>query len=425
MPLERLAIATVAGLMITVSLVACGAKHMANSRAGTGVSGQAAITGPRSTEALIDSIGVVVHFNYVDTAYRRLPEILAALRALGLRHIRDAVAAPGSPLAAGLRAARRQGITADLGAADMAIPASRSVADSLRVLRGAIYAFEGPNEVDSSGYPGWPQTLEAYMRGLAAAVHEQAPGVPVVQPSFLVPANSRLAPELPGLYNEHPYPLGGPPEAALRKVLPELPADAVQRGLVFTETGYHNALDAQSGQPPVSEQAAAVYLPRMLVDDFANGVRSTFIYELADEKPDPGLTDPEQHFGLLRSDLSPKPAFSAISTLISALRASPGPGAPDRPRLRLDAGADVSRLELTRPDGSQVLALWRPVSVWDALRRRPIEQPVQSVTVTFEGSARDVAVWRPSASSLPVERRTVVRSLSLGLGADLILVSFR
>ena len=83
------------------------------------------------------------------------------------------------------------------------------------------------------------------------------------------------------------------------------------RGAVFTEAGYHNALSSTTGQPPASEEAAAVYMPRLLATAFGAGVERTFIYELVDEKPDPGLIDAEQHFGLLRNDLSPKPAFTA------------------------------------------------------------------------------------------------------------------
>ena len=96
------------------------------------------------------------------------------------------------------------------------------------------------------------------------------------------------------------------------------------RGLVFTETGYHNALRDRSDQPPVSEEAAAVYFPRLLLAAYALGARRTFVYELLDEKPEPALADLQQHFGLLRNDFSPKPAFTAIKTLIGAVRARPG-----------------------------------------------------------------------------------------------------
>ncbi len=177
------------------------------------------------------------------------------------------------------------------------------------------------------------------MPKLAAAVCRQAPGVPVIGPSFIDPANrDRLPADLPGLSNGHPYPGGGPPEPALAAAAREAERDPGPRGLVFTETGYHNALNDSANQPPASEEAAAVYFPRLLLEAFGLGARRTFIYELLDEKPDPGLTDLQQHFGLLRNDFSPKPAFAAIRTLIAAVRRSPGPG--DDGRLRWTLSGD-------------------------------------------------------------------------------------
>jgi hypothetical protein len=382
-----------------------------------------------SAEALVDAIGVVVHFNYVGTAYERQQEVLSRLRELGVHNIRDAMPSRGEPLEAGLRAARREGIRATLATGDPARDPASAVADSVAVMGDDIAAFEGPNELDNSGDPAWPATLRSFMPALAAAVREHAPGTPVIGPSFVNPASrSRIPPDLPGLLNGHPYPGGKPPEPVIGDALRELGRGALERGVVFTETGYHDALSASADHPPVSEAAAAVYLPRLLVTAFAAGVRRTFVYQLADEVPDPGLGDPAQHFGLLRHDLSPKPAFGAVKTLIAALRASPG----ERSRgglawsLRVNGSGEVMRLTLVRRDGSRAIALWRPVSVWDRDARRPIEPPPLPVELSFGlGGARDLAVWRPSVSSGPVLRRDFVRRLRLELGGDLVLVSLR
>ena len=45
-----------------------------------------------------------VHFSYMDTAYARQAEVLARLRELGIRHLRDARPSPAD--AAGDRACR-------------------------------------------------------------------------------------------------------------------------------------------------------------------------------------------------------------------------------------------------------------------------------------------------------------------------------
>ena len=170
-----------------------------------------------------------------------------------------------------------------------------------------------------------------------------------------------------------------------------------------------------------------MYMPRLFLTAFALGVRRTFVYELLDEKPDPGLTDPQQHFGLLRYDLSPKPAFTALKTLLRAVRASPGAaGAETLPWSVQGAPPDaVRRVTLVRRDGSRLLAVWRPVSVWDQNARRPTPPEPLPVTVDLGRTAGGVTVWRPSVAPEPVARPGRVRRLPLALEGDVVLVSLR
>jgi hypothetical protein len=386
-------------------------------------------TGVLSAEGLAESIAVGTHFHYADTAYARVPGIVQRMRELGVRHLRDGMPTTGGPLADGLRAVRTAGLSATLVTPEVSIDPSAAVAESLRIMgRDHIDGFEAPNELDNSGDPGWLAALTSYMPRLASAVERQAPGVPVLGPSLVHEASRWMLPrDLPGLVNVHPYPGGGPPEPPLGATLRGLPPGTARRNVVFTESGYHNALRASTGQPPASEEAAAVYLPRLLLAAYGAGVRRTVVYELLDEKPNPDLGDPEQHFGLLRNDLSPKPAFHAIRTLIAAVRASPGAGRRDPPnwRLRHRRPQDVQRLTLGRRDGSQLVAVWRPVSVWDRDARRPLEVSPLSVELLFEPDAQDVAVWRPSVYSEPVARRDAAHRLALELTGDAVLVSFR
>ncbi|MBN1529340.1 MAG: hypothetical protein JW895_09795 [Thermoleophilaceae bacterium] len=377
--------------------------------------------------AFLDSIGVVVHFNYVDTAYGRRDDVVARLRELGVRHIRDAMPSPVEPLGAGLRAARQAGIRATLATGDVNHDPEAAVRDSLVVMGDAVDAFEGPNELDAA-QTGWVATLSSYMPRLAEAVRRQAPGVDLIGPSFIDPDNrSRLPADLPGLANGHPYPGGAPPEVALAAAADQAGRGPGRRGLVFTETGYHNALRDRSDQPPVSEEAAAVYFPRLLLAAYALGARRTFVYELLDEKPEPALSDLQQHFGLLRSDFSPKPAFTAIKTMIAAVRSSPGAGDPAPLPIRYGGeGADaVTHLTLVRPDGSRVVALWRQASVWDRDSGRPERPGRLPVELELGRAVRDVRVWRPSASPVPVRAVPRATKLRVNAGADVTLVSFR
>jgi hypothetical protein len=381
-----------------------------------------------SAAAFVDSVGVNVHFAYLGTAYERTPDVLARLNELGVRHVRDGAPVAPGPLTDGLQQAAAAGIRATV-ISDPAVDPERLVGDSLARARDAIAAFEAPNELDNSGDPNWPARLRAYVPRLAAAVREQAPGVPLIGPSFIDPSHRLLVPDdLPGMFNGHPYAAGQPPESALHQALSERRATVPDRGVVFTEAGYHNALAATIDQPPASEQAAAVYIPRILATAFGAGVTRTFIYELVDLTAEPGLTDPVQHWGLLRYDFSPKPAFTAVKTLITAVRTSPGPRTDGFLEWRLSQERDepVERLVLRRRDGSLAIALWRPVSVWDVDERKPLDPGQLRVELSFpDGDARDVDVWRPSVSAEPVLHRRRAARLGLELEGDLVVVSAR
>jgi hypothetical protein len=423
---RRLMLATLVGLVVLLAVsLAIEAGH---DSGGPGLGSPTLPSRSLSADAFVDSIGVIMHFKYTDTAYLRVPELIARLRELGIRHVREGMPDQTAALVQGLTALRAAGVHATLvGEVDR--DPDGAVAESVAVMGDAIDAFEAPNELDNSGDPNWPAKLRSYMTALAAAARRQAPHVPVIGPSF-IDAGSRnsLPRNLPGLFNGHPYPGGLPPEPALSQALLERRVAAPRRGVVFTETGYHNALQATEGQAPVPEATAAIYLPRLLLSAFGAGVRRTFLYELVDEKPDPGLAEPEQHFGLLRNDLSPKPTFTAVQTMIRAIQEPAGAALRGGFEWHVDGpGKDeVEQLTLERRDGSHVIALWRPVSVWDIDARRAIDPGEVRVRLRLGGlRARDLTVWRPSVSPQPVLRQDGARDLALSLEGDVVLVSVR
>ena len=76
--------------------------------------------------------------------------------------------------------------------------------------------------------------------------------------------------------------------------------------MAATETGYPTH---RSGS---SELAQGKYLPRLFCEYFTHGVQRTFWYELVDEDefPDPNGDNVECHYGIIRKDLTPKPAYT-------------------------------------------------------------------------------------------------------------------
>jgi hypothetical protein len=376
---------------------------------------------PKSAPVFLDSVGVVTHAVYYDTAYGNWPKVVARLRELGVRHVRDGVYANptlewrdwNERYYRAIDLAAAQGIRFTFG---MGSPGSQTgtvdelVAIVANRLRSAAEALEAPNEFDKYGPPRhWRSRLSAYGRELyrKAKANPSLRSLPVLGPSF---ATTR-APKLFGdqrswmdVGNVHPYTGGLSPDPDhLRTELRRARAVSGGKPVWATEVGFHNAMRATSGQPPVSESVAAMYLLRTFLEDFRSGIRRTFAYELVDEKPERARRDPEQHFGLLRHDMTRKPAFNALKNLLKLV------GRDDRrPSLRpirLDVsskGADVRRLVLQKADGTYLVALWRLASAWDRDRQRPLRVRPRPVTVTVPGAAR-VAVADPVVS--PASRR--------------------
>ena len=369
----------------------------------------------RSAEAFADSVGVNVHASYYDTSYANADAWTGRLRELGVRHVRDGIVPRDQRWLDVHRRLGEQGIRSSL-IVGPEIPPEEAVAAVAGPLKGGVSALEGPNEPDLRHEAGWPERTREFMQRLNDAVQAQPHlGVPLIGPSLAWGPSRNTFAGSGGLWeaeNLHSYAGGEPPETQL----PDDIADARKRGngrpVLVTETGYHNAVDAEVGQPGVEEEVAADYVPRTYLEAFAAGAQRTFLYELADEKPEPARRDPEQHFGLLRQDLQPKPAFGTLAQLMAVVRDSPGEGG--RIPGAVDGGDDVQGVLLERGDGSRVLLLWRRVE--------PGIGPEQ-VKLRFGAEPDDVTVRDLRGGRQPsgVDRN----ALSVDVGAGVVAVSFR
>jgi len=287
-------------------------------------------------------------------------------------------------------------------------------------LRHATEALEEPNEVDHfHGTSGWASRLTRYSRELYRKVKSNPAlrTLPVIGPSFgTVQGASRVGDQRAYLDvgNIHPYTYGLSPDS--RHVRAEIARGSAVSGrkpVWATEAGFHNAMRGPADQQPgVSEQAAAVYLTRTFLQHFDSGIRRTYAYELLDEKPDRRGRDPEQHFGLLRRDFSPKPAYTALKNLLTLVGPA-GRGTRLRPlRLHVSGPADLHHLVLRKADGTYLVALWRTASVWDIKRERALRVAPRRVSVTLPDAKR-VAAGDPVRSARLV--RAPLRHGRLGL----------
>jgi hypothetical protein len=363
-------------------------------------------TVPRSASAFQDSVGVTTHIVYFDTSYGDWPRVVSVLADLGIRHLRDGVYANPAPQwrdwnqryydAVELAAAR--GLRFDFGMGQPGFQAGtlrQLVAVVAGRLRNAVEALEDPNEFDLfGGTAHWPSALAAYDRALYERVKSvpSLRSLPVVGPSFALPASpSLIGNQSPWLDvgNIHPYTGGLPPSLAhTASELVRAGVTAPRKPVWATEAGYSNAIGATTAngeETALPEDVAAVYTLRTLLDNFASGIRRTYLYELLDEHPDPARVDPQQNFGLLHYDFMPKPAYYAVRNLLRLV----GSGRPNHALRPLDLRTDtaVRRLVLQRADGSYVVALWTLASAWNTTARRRLSVP-----------GTHLGLWLPRAS---------------------------
>jgi hypothetical protein len=385
-----------------------------------------------SADSFVESIGVNTHTLYSDTPYgSRFDEVKQRLTELGVRHIREDLAAERPDQYERLNALSAAGIKATLILGDPGNGPDgleELVATVKDRLAGAVDAVEGPNEYSTRGGPNWRSDLATYQQNLYAAIKGDPAlaSLPVIGPSIVHGDQAALGDVSSSLDfgNMHSYPNGETPEANLSSQLAQAALNSGSKPVMATETGYNTAVNSSSELKPVSEEAMATYIPRLFLEYFGRGVTRTYSYELLDESSDPAQADPEAHFGLLRNDLSPKPAFDALRNTIGIL-SDPGTGfTPEA--LEYTVGGDQTDLHqvlLQKQDGSFYLALWRAQSVWDTAGHRSIQVPSTPVKLQFERSVNSAQRYMPNVSAAPLD--TVPshgNALSVGVGAQVVIL---
>lgn len=384
-----------------------------------------------AADAFVDSVGVNIHLAYGPTAYgTSFDKVLAALRELGVRHVRDNVVnVPALYRDAGLVVERwhelnRAGIQVTM-IAQIARPATEMVDLALRE-SAAVEAVEGPNEHNVLGGPDWAAALRVYQMALYQTAKQKKLAAPIIAPSVSWPD---FALALRGLEafadfgNIHSYPGGRPQATDFARFVAGARQVSGAKPIVATETGYHSAVETRDAHLPASQRAAALYLPRLLAHYYNAGIKRTFIYQLVDDVVDRGLSNPEGHFGLLDASFRRTPAYAAVANLLAILR-DPGPGfTPGVLGLQLRTrGASVDSLVLQKRDGRFYLLLWSATYVYDVERRRDVANPPLATEAQFGSSMQRVRLFRPNVAARPQAEWRDVARVSVPVGDDLAIL---
>ena len=352
----------------------------------------------------LNSVGVNTHFTYTDTAYyQQPPTLIQALQDLHVSHIRDGLSYSWiAPNLYAIHAMLAQaGIHADLVTPNPQSGATAAQLDALLPNYPDVEALEGPNEYDLTDNPNWAADLKAYLPTVWQA-GENA-NLPVIGPSFTQPASYPAIGVISGYMNFnnlHAYWGGRNPETwgwggldtqghaygSFKWSMDKLNMDGPDVPVIMTESGYVANQTPKHGA--ISEPIEAVYAPRLLLHAWNEGIARTYLYELMD---DPSSTT---GYGLLRYDLSPRPAYTAIANLTRLLSDESGSFAPETLNYSLTgntAGVETSLFE--KQDGSFWLAIWLKGSIYDVDAQKSTPVDPQRVQISVSGGKSVRCIW--------------------------------
>ncbi len=376
---------------------------------------------------LAASIGVNVHIEYTDGAYADAGRTLAALKVLGVNLVRDAAPDPHNQGQASYGALAQAGVRFDLfvNGGDLAT-AVRGLSALQTQYPGAVHAIEGPNEINNhttfsfAGLTEKHRAATAYQAALYAAVKAS----PILKPLPVLgftdyPATAGAS----DVANFHSYPDGrGAPGARLAKDADEALAVAPGKPLVDTEFGYFT----QPIRGALSQRGQARLILTGLLDNAAQGVRETYLYQLLDAYPDVRAQDSEKHYGLFDINDRPKVSAQMLRRLMQLLD-DPAPHAHTftlRPEAVTIQGlpATARMLVIEKANGDALIAVWDETPVWDAARGVDLEGPESEVVLKTEAGRGSASVIDLVEGSIAAVDSHATGSVHVRLGTSPLFV---
>ena len=130
-------------------------------------------------------------------------------------------------------------------------------------------------------------------------------------------------------------------------------------------------------------------------------VERSYKYEMLDLREDDTMTDMECHFGLVRTDGSVKPSFTAIRNLLRVLSDDDGADCRCRPldyAVEAPEGVTIRTTLLQKSDGRWFLALMRECEAYDLKRLTDDSTQIRYATVCSQRVGRSCCRLRPYGS---------------------------
>ncbi|AWI09961.1 putative Ig domain-containing protein [Ereboglobus luteus] len=200
--------------------------------------------------------------------------------------------------------------------------------------------------------------------------------------------------------NIHHYYLGREPETSTIRGIDYVVENCAReqapgKGMIATEGGESTIAGTSKQIWPAVIQGR--YMPRYFLTHFLKGFTVTAAYELVDESRGASVpnTNKEDNFGLIKNDLTPKPAYHAVKNMLSVLK-DPGPSfEPATLDYAMSGGTDnVNTAFFQKRNGDFYLCLWLGVSSYDSTGDGSIfDNPPQSVTLALPAEIQSARIF--------------------------------
>lgn len=378
--------------------------------------------GMATADSFTRSVGVGTHFSYFDLSPyspgAKTTALVAQIKALGVYFVRDGVPYSTDKNWSNTAYAGLNGVIAN-GEKVLFVVQPKTNGDysstndadtAIARLGSGLLALEGPNEVDNNngnwgGLSAYSANVKTFQCASYAKAH--AAGVTMTSPTTTSGTGAGAMADLSACSDAaaiHPYPGGVLPTSGLGGAEGSVALYAKNKPFWITETGYYTLPNATQDvyQPGVSELAAAKYITREYLDYFSKGVVHSSTYELIDERV--STTDAEQNYGLLHNDGSPKAAYTALRTMLAAVRDTSAQSSSPQPTFSYSlsgASGSVRTIGLAKRNGQVDVLLWNDVLIYDVSGKKDITNASVPVTIKLTKTPSKVTALYPVQSSAP------------------------
>lgn len=370
----------------------------------------------RPLSVLANTMGVCTVTSTTSGLWGQRDKVMWVLKSVGAKWIRSEIYTGNKGQVAWLNQLAANGIRTNMIMQD---PAMKNATPEQLVsliassMPNACHSMEGANEWNLEGGANWASELRTHQQRIFRAARGNAAtrNKPVVGPALGMRKGYQEYGNQSAYMdwgNIHLYTGGFVPGYRSDEVIKEERRVCGSKPVIVTETGWHNASKYKGTHNYTPEDVAGVYAPRLILEYFIRNVPKVGIYELIDDRSDPGMTNHEAHFGLVRNNWSPKPAFISLANMNQIInrqyRTSGARGGSLS--FKFNSGpADLRSALVAREDGRFLLFLWRNVAIYDPNKRRYLSPSSATVSIDWL-TQRSIRRYAPasSANALSSER---------------------